>query len=225
MLTFDAFSQSAGASTNDFSWSHVPVGTPSAVVVTIIQNQGVTDEVLGVTYGGVAMAEITPDSPFLHALGAEDGSIYAYFLDSGIPPGTQTVQIDVDGAGSSKRAGAVSVLADAAVEIADTQTSEQSTGTTHSVILSTPAGVETLILGSLHCGGTNANTTEPVDHTLLAEQTYTGAQTAQWTRKTTNATGGSVQIDWTTSINEESGMFGIALREAGGSSTKLAMVI
>ena len=97
-IAFDAFSRySTGntTSTADFSWTHTPVGTPKGVLVFIVENNNTPnawDEITGVTYGGVAMTALSV-SPNRYT-GAEDGTIYAYFLGSGIPTGAQTVSVN-----------------------------------------------------------------------------------------------------------------------------------
>lgn len=219
MVAFDAASNVA-AGTGALSWTHTPVGTPRGILVLIVQNAGVTDEVTGVTYGGVAMAELTPDSPLLHTLGAEDGALYGYFLGSGVPTGAQTVSVSVNGTASSKRAVAVSVTAARDTEIEDAVTSEDSTGTSHSATLATAAGRETFVMGAIHCGALSTSIAPGADYTQILESTFTGAQTASWERRTSNATGGNVTVDWPTTVNEESGILAVAIREAvGGDAT------
>jgi hypothetical protein len=83
-----AIAKDALSTSNLASYTHTPVGTPRGVLV-MIPNESATDQVTGVTYGGVAMTEIAL-SPLL-ASGAEGGSCYGYFLGSSVPTGAQTV--------------------------------------------------------------------------------------------------------------------------------------
>jgi len=86
-IAFDAKSQKAGSS--NISWTHTPTGTPKAIVVSI-GNTSSTDIVTGVTYGGVAMTEVS-GSPLLNT--NEASSVHVYFLGANIPTGAQTVTV------------------------------------------------------------------------------------------------------------------------------------
>lgn len=86
-IAFDAKSQKAGSS--NISWTHTPVGTPKAIVVSI-GNTSSTDIVTGVTYGGVAMTEVS-GSPLLNT--NEASSVHVYFLGANIPTGARTVTV------------------------------------------------------------------------------------------------------------------------------------
>lgn len=87
------------SSTASFSFVHTPVGTLRAVVITINQQTGATDEVTAVTFGGVACNRIAA----LFKATGETGGVYVYHLGQGIPAGPQTVNITVNGTASSKR--------------------------------------------------------------------------------------------------------------------------
>lgn len=65
----------------------------------------------------------TADSPFLIDR-SEDYGVYSYFLGSSIPTGAQTVQVSVDGTGSTKVGGCITVTAAADTEIQDTGTAD-----------------------------------------------------------------------------------------------------
>lgn len=97
-IAFDAVSHSTAAVANNFSFTHTPVGTPRGVMVFIAQNANGTDDVTGVTYGGVTMARVGVS---LHSTG-ETGAVYIYFLGASIPTGAQTVSVT---AGSSLKDG------------------------------------------------------------------------------------------------------------------------
>lgn len=103
-VAFDAVSNVA-AGTGNLSWTHTPVGTPRGVKVDIVENGG-TNGVASVTYGGVAME--------LAAINAktsgEAGTVITYFLGKNIPTGAQTVSVTVNDA-VSKRAVATTVTA------------------------------------------------------------------------------------------------------------------
>jgi hypothetical protein len=77
--------------TGDYSWTHTPVGTPAGVVVFIADNATTTDNIDGVTYGGISMTEMA-GSPFVGAAGVVQG----YFLGASVPTGAQTVAVDTN---------------------------------------------------------------------------------------------------------------------------------
>ena len=77
----------AYTSTGTQTTSHAASASARAAVVLIAQAGTASDEVSGVTYGGVAMNElrVPPDSE-----STEAGAVYIYWLD-GIATGTQNV--------------------------------------------------------------------------------------------------------------------------------------
>ena len=114
-IAYDAHSNSSQG-TSTLSWTHTPSGTPKGVWVYVLQyNDGETDQVTGVTYGGVSMTE-TADSPLLINR-TEDYGVYSYFLGSSVPTGAQTVVVSVNGTGSTKVGGCITVTAAANTEI------------------------------------------------------------------------------------------------------------
>lgn len=103
-VAFDAVSNVA-AGTGNLSWTHTPVGTPRGVKVDIVENGG-TNGVSSVTYGGVAMELASVNNK----TSGEAGTVITYFLGRGIPTGAQTVSVTVSDA-VSKRAVATTVTA------------------------------------------------------------------------------------------------------------------
>lgn len=89
------------------TWTHTPVGTPRGILVFVLQYATGADDVTGVTYGGVAMTELS-SSPLLHSSG-ETFTVYAYFLGASIPTGAQAVA--VTGSSSNKVGVSFSVTA------------------------------------------------------------------------------------------------------------------
>lgn len=115
-VAFDAVS-AATQGTGNLSWTHTPVGTPKGAKV-YIRHLGVgVDEVTGVTYGGVAMTEVT-GSPIIKVSG-EYSNVYAYFLGAGLPAGAQTVVVSVDATATLKDAMAITVTAGGDTELQD----------------------------------------------------------------------------------------------------------
>jgi hypothetical protein len=208
-VAFDAATNVA-AGTGNLSWTHTPVGTPKGIVVFIVQNAGATDEVTSVTYGGVAMTEIT-GSPVLHSTG-ESGAVYAYFLGTGIPTGGQTVAVTVNATGSSKRAVAFSVTA--ATSRTKVQTQD---ATINSDSLANPS--VTLSLSSVSCWcaiGFHSGQNQPAGITPLASWTgYLehdfGNQNAGFYRYDTVGTA-NVTAGWTQTA-EDAVMIAVAIAE------------
>lgn len=95
MSLFSDAATASAAGTGTLSWSHTSASGPAAVVVFVVNNAG-TDQVSAVTYGGVSMTQVT-GAPVTKATGEPLG-VDAYFLNRGIPTGTQTVQVSVSGA-------------------------------------------------------------------------------------------------------------------------------
>jgi len=89
-VAFDAESTLA-VGTGDRSWTHTPVAEPAGVLVLIVEEGG-TDTITGVTYGGETMTEVAL-SPVLYA-GAESGSIHGFFLANPADIDAATVAID-----------------------------------------------------------------------------------------------------------------------------------
>ena len=117
-IAFDAKSQlTATSSTVDGSWTHTPVGTPAGVVVMVAQGGSTTDQVVSVTYGGVAMTRIGTQS----SDNGEPERSYLYFL--GTPgSGAKTVAVDISGS-TAYSATAVTVTADSGLTAIDVSNS------------------------------------------------------------------------------------------------------
>lgn len=138
VVRFDAESTVAAADTN-LSWTHTPVGTVRGVIV-FFTGDGSNDQCDDVTYGGVAMTEV-PGSPNVKGTG-DTSNDSCYFLGSGIPQGAQTVSITTTGT-ADRKAGCISLTADADTEIVD------SDGTINSDSSANPS--VTLSLGGRAC--------------------------------------------------------------------------
>lgn len=209
-LAYDAESVST-ASTGTLSWTHTPVGTPAGVLVLIAQNSGATDEVTGVTYGGVPMNEV-PGSPVLHTTGSEDGALYGYFLSGlEIPTGAQTVA--VTGSGSTKKAACYSLVGTNTQQLHLAATKSLDSGGTAnpSVSLATPTGTDTFVAAVLQSSQDDvANIAPAAGYTDTNEQDF-GSQTVSFIRRTALATGGAVTAGWT-ATSEEAGVLAVAVR-------------
>lgn len=205
-VAFDAFS-SVAEGTGNLSWTHTPVGTPRAVKVDIVENGG-TNGVSGVTYGGVAMELVAVNAK----TSGEAGTVITYFLGKNIPTGAQTVSVTVSDA-VAKRAGATTVTAATATTCwvsADISIGSDS--------LANPAS--TLALRGKTCfvslcghSGQNAatGTTQSTGWTNRLEHDF-GNQTAVWyTYNTIAAT--DVACGWTQTA-DDAVMVALAITEA-----------
>lgn len=207
-VAYDAVSN-ATEGTGNLSWTHTPVGTPAGVIVFVTQIAG-GDEVTGVTYGGVAMTEVT-GSPNLKATG-EPGAVYGYFLGSSIPTGAQTVTVTVDATGTNKAAVAITITAAANTTVQDTDVSINSDAATN------PSA--TLALGGNTCfcaegffSGINAvgNVTPFADWTSRYEFDFTSQIGGVYTYDTIAAV--DVTMGWT-QTSEDAIAIGVAVTES-----------
>lgn len=211
-VAFDATSAST-VGTTDRSWTHTPTGTPRGVVVYVIQYLGTTDEVTGVTYGGVSMTEM-PDSPLLSTAQAEDGAVYGYFLGSSIPTGAQTVLVSVDGTASSKTAVAITVTAAADTQVVDTSIVD-TTAANPSVVINGGATTNFYSAAILSGANATANITLDAGHTQLDADDFTNAVGAS--ARHNSITTGDVTISWTAS-SLPAAIIGSAISEAAAAS-------
>lgn len=201
-VAFDAASAAhtgTNSSTGNFSWTHTPVGTPRGVLVLITLNAEAIDEISGVTYGGVAMTEIT-DSPLLHATGSEDGTLFGYFLGAGIPTGPQTVAVTVSGSTRAKTAEAITVTAARDTVIDDTGTFESGSSATAQVTLTTTA--DAVCVAAVHSGSLTSGINEDGNTTELRLSTFTGTFSFAYGRRTTSGAG-SFTLGWTSGADEQ----------------------
>jgi hypothetical protein len=210
MPAFDATSGSSSG-TGTLSWTHTPVGTPRGILVFVSQITGSTDEVTSVTYGGVAMSEIS-GSPLLHVNpthGDEAGAVYAYFLGSGIPTGAQTVQVNVNGTASTKAAVAYSLTSSFDTVVQNT--------TTLNTVAANPSA--TLALSGLTCwvaltgfSGQNAiSGTTPLTNWTSVNETDAGNQVFL-TYRYNNVSTADVTVGWT-QTSEDVAMIAVAIRD------------
>jgi len=78
--------------TDPHTWTHDQgVASPQGVLVMAMHGTSATDHVVGVTYGGVALARVSRHTDIL----TEPGAAEIWFKGSGIPTGNQTVSADL----------------------------------------------------------------------------------------------------------------------------------
>lgn len=74
---------------NSITFSHAGSASAKGFGLLVAQETGAADQMGAVTYGGVSVPRIRREVRST----AEAGQVYAYFLGSGVPTGTQTVSI------------------------------------------------------------------------------------------------------------------------------------
>jgi hypothetical protein len=225
-IAHDAVSNVA-AGTGNLSWTHTPTGTPRGVVVLIGQSLGITDEVTGVTYGGVAMTEIAL-SPLIHdaTSGAtDDGVLYGYWLGASVPTGAQTVAVTVNGTGSSKRAVAATVTASSDVAVEDTSTfNEVNTTTTPTVTLTTGSGVVTQCYGVLIFGQPGVGDVQPGTGVTTILEHDAGAHVICFGRSTSTDAGSDFTMAWAlegAGTTDDAAILAIAFKESAAAAYTL----
>ena len=134
-VAFDAASASASVTTDPFSWTHTPAGTPKGVIVWVV-GVAVGDQIASVTYGALTLTQAT-GSPVLTGAG-ESINCHAFYGLASIPTGAQTVTVDKT-TGTNPYVGmCITVTAVADTQIDDTDATINSTAVADpSVTLST----------------------------------------------------------------------------------------
>jgi len=174
-VAFDALTSHGTPGTGNLTWNHTAGASPKGVIVFIVQNVGATDEVSGVTYGGVNMTEVT-GSPFARATG-EPGTVYAYFLGAGVPANTQSVVVTVTNT-SVKTATAITVTGTTSLtKVQDIDITITTTGGTSLSATLALGGVSSFCAEAFH-SGENA----PSSNTPLAN--WTSAYAFDFTSQT-----------------------------------------
>lgn len=217
-IAFDAASNAAATNVTH-SWTHTPSGTPKGVAVIVIGTNTSTDSVTGITYGGVAMTEIS-GSPRIHSAGADDSVISIFLLGSSVPTGAQTVEVTLAGGATTHRSVAVSFTTDGGDVVLDaTAGSDSGAGTNNggTVTIATTASRDTVCLWGFHTGEAAVSSVS-TDGTNILENDY-GNQTASWDRK--DGAGGNVGCTVTISTDSWQGFgaaFGSNDPPAGGAT-------
>jgi len=214
-IAFDAKSVSPIAFQGNIQWNHTPVGTPRGVLVLIVQNIATSgssgDEVLGVTYGGVALSEVS-SSPFIHAHQFDGAVLHAFFLGAGIPSGVQQVVVTRNNpVYSFKRAVVLTYTA-------DNDTSLEAVGTLSAADLDDPSitlttSVETVLAGLLLSGHPTAIAVAPGSGFVDVNEYDFGSQVASFIRGSSNFASGSLVVDWVSAGADVVTAFAVAIRE------------
>lgn len=95
-IAFDAATESIRTATTDpYTFTHTPVGTPRGIALAITHGETVSGQISSVTYGGQSM---TLQATKTLSFGGEAGRTQWWYLGTGIPTGAQTVSIDLTSA-------------------------------------------------------------------------------------------------------------------------------
>lgn len=204
-VAFDAVSNVA-AGTGDLSWTHTPVGTPRGVRVDIVENGG-TNGVTAVTYGGVAMELVAVNAK----TSGEAGTVITYFLGKSLPTGAQTVSVTV-GDAVSKRAVATTVTAASDTCWISTDFSIASDSATNPSSTLSLLGKTCFVSLALHSGqGAATGITPLTGWTSRLEHDF-GAQMGGWYTYNTIASS-DVACGWTQTA-DDAVMIAAAITEA-----------
>lgn len=193
-ITHDAAAIPANALyTATFSWTHTPVGTPRGAAVVVVQ-EGSTDQVSGVTYGGVAMTRVRSDV----RTATEAGRTYLYFLGASVPTGARTVQVTLTGTADTN---AVSyTVTSAAVDTAVDVSAGADAGIIANPSLAISPTAAAVIYYGLFSGLAAPVTTVQTGSTHVAGKDY-GTDSAMWARKSV-AGAGATTIGYTAASDD-----------------------
>jgi hypothetical protein len=217
--SFDAASASAqfiqpAGSANPVTWTHTPAGTPRGVWVGITQADTTTDNITGVTYGGVAMTRI-PTNGYAVDNAIEVGAAYQYFLGTGIPTGAQTVSVSYSNDASVKRAVCFTVAGSADMEVVASGM-VQGDAANPSVALNSGTRVALKVF-ALYSGRDIANLTNPAGITrYIGEQVASSARSRAYGYRTTPASGSETVSQ--TGSSDDAAMVAAAIAEVVGTS-------
>jgi hypothetical protein len=216
-IAYDASSQGSGGS-NPVSWTHTPVGTPKGVFVGITEHETLSDDVTGVTYGGVALTKVdglTVDS-------GEDGTAQVWYRGSGIPTGAQTVSIALSGAaGGTVRGYCITVTAasDKNTQLAgigsakvDSSTMSTNPSVTITGIVGASYGFAVLFSGRDSVGLVTAGSGQ-----TMRQQADDGNTTGHAESSTSQNASGNLTIGFT-QASDDVAMVGVAIEEVSAST-------
>ncbi len=183
--------------------------TPRGILVIVDQNASSSDQVSGVTYGGVSMTEIT-GSPNQKS-GGETSALYGYFLGSGIPTGTQSVTTTVSAA-SQKRMYVIAFNAGGDTEVIDSDVTVNSASQANpSSTLSLSSRIAYAVT-AFHSGQDSTNNVTPFAN-WGGVSGYSFNQESIWGTQTGGIYGynfvdtNNVNAGWTQTAEDAAGLF------------------
>lgn len=170
-VALGSVAESIRTDTSDpYNFNFTPAAAPQGVAVAVVHGVSATDHVVGITYGGVAMARVVRATDTATELGAAE----LWFLGSGIPSGLQTISVNLaSGTSDDLHIVVITVTAAADTEIVDFDAISDNVANP-SVTLQY-GGRTCLSVAALYGGGAapssftpNANCTTVHDHDLGA---------------------------------------------------------
>lgn len=228
MVATDAVSESGVLlAAGNWSWSHVPsaqVGV-KGIIVLIIDNASSADVITGVSYGGVPMKRVG------FAINTvEAGTVYSYFLGTGIPQGTQTVLVST--ASTDSVAGvAISLLADGDTALAGDATSISATIANPTMFIPGVSTQQVVCASVMHSAANAPNLTPGTgfsDLTVpggLSLAVDFGTQTGDFEYGRSTAAqnpGGREEVDWAANSTGVAGL-ALAVTDVGRASRRPSM--
>jgi len=117
-VAFDAATESSVFTTTDpFTFTHTPSGTPRGVLVFIAHNTNSTDLINGtVSADGVSLTRVATNGRACDTAG-EQGCTYSYFVGAGVPNEALTISIDHTASTADKIATAITFTGDDDLEV------------------------------------------------------------------------------------------------------------
>jgi hypothetical protein len=208
-----AFDAHTGATSISPSFTHTPVGTPRAVIVFIRDTSGSADQVSGVTYGGVAMSEISGSPNIPNDSGTDSHFLHAFFLGSGIPTGAQTVAVTETGS-FDMHVNCITLTADADTEIVDSDGTIDSTSTANPSVTLSLGGRTSFAAIVFSSGHGVVGSITPLTGWTGQDEDDSGVKVGGcYTYDTIGST--DVTAGWTQTA-EDAQMIAVAVTEAGG---------
>lgn len=213
-VAFDAFTLSPTSyqATSPDTLAHTPVGTPRGVVVFVASGAGATDEVTGVTYGGVAMTRVAIATD----TAVELGITYAYFLGSGIPTGTQNAVVTFDASAPNgiKVTAVYTFTGNNDLEVADFDVVQEDTASPVQVTLD-PAGQSGIAVAGFWSGRADNTMSAPISGTTEdGSAPFSGTYHAVFGH--TDPDTAAATIGWTTTATDDVAFVGVMVVDPGG---------
>jgi len=220
-VAFDACTESSeSASSDTFTISHTPAGTPRGIVLFVVNFHADADKVTSVDYGGSALVENT--SADAHDAAGEPGQVQIWFLGSSVPSGMQTLTVTrtndtdvlygivctVTAGGDTEIYTTGIVLLEGDDVLAEQSVDDGSPGTNSVRFAGGYTGY-----GNASSMATGANSTAGPDHT------YGGLEAAKVVYETT-AGQGSRSVGFTQAASDDRALSHFAIRQAGAAATE-----
>jgi hypothetical protein len=221
---FDAFDVGAQG-TGNLSWTHTPIGTPRAVIISCSagnSSSSIGHEVSSVTYGGIALS-MSAHSPLIKSA-TESGAMSMWFLGTSIPTGAQTVSVTVSGS-TSKRCSSVTVTAASDTSIDADATLSTDATTDPTITLPTTTGVTTFVYACV-ISGDSSHPGATASYTEVLSSAAWSNMSLECMRRTANPTGGNITVNWSDANSEDAVAIAVAVREgvAATCSGRLALI-